>query len=386
MDNKINEEIELFYDNKVERSSLPTIPSDWIGENQKGMNIKSHSCFAADEVSSAAQKAVRRGYSLEAIQWFLELFWSSPHRRTNIWNRALVMSVEDIGPADPLLILKILNLRSKYLKNSKITNIDVIDNSLEIATAAILLAQSKKTRVNDWGIHLYMLNHKSETAPEVLKQEFKSSLIKKSCKDALFWAGQLISSEIKVGGRKQDKAEILIWEALLEVSIIDLTTKDVSDNTGKKNDNFIGLPNNKMMSPYVTELMNLAFESNWKWNEKSYLLISHLIHLICYDNLPTIGSTTKTFTSDDKFKINFNDSEWKGNLKDIVLIFRNRQLLFGVPDYAIDKHTASGIRLGRDITHFANEGGKLNNKDPKWEQLDDFYFHILFNNNVDVEI
>ena len=350
--------LKLTYDLSVSRSPLPYIPVDWSPESQIGIHVRTYSAFPSDEASSAAQKAVRRGYTLEAIQWFLELFWSSPHRRTNIWNRALVMAVEDIGPADPLMICQILNLR----KNK--------DDALSIATAAYLLARSEKSRVNDWSIHLYMLNKnygKCSYNVASLKSALLQALANKNVAHALYWAGQLILSEEKithmpkvVDVKRYNKAEFLIWETLLEYEYCERIKNTIDSE-----------PRNNYLSPYIVTLMNLAFETNWKWDEKSYLLISHIIHLICYDKIPNDLSKALTTPTTPTTK-----------LTDIVTKIRNREILFGIPDYALDKHTASGKRMGRGLTHFVTEASKLNNRHSKWEALDNFYIDSLYNTDT----
>jgi hypothetical protein len=40
-----------------------------------------------------------------------------------------------------------------------------------------------------------------------------------------------------------------------------------------------------------------------------------------------------------------------------------------VPDYAVDRHTARGARMGRDMQHFLDEGAQLENE----AELDDPY-------------
>src|SRR3972149_3112598 len=134
----------------IERDNLPVIIKDWnpIENKEKfnsgGMAMKTYNYFDPADVSSAYQKAVRRGFNSDAIQWALELFWTNRNRRTNIWNRSLVISVEDIGPANPLAILQVLYLYEHYPEDPN-----------AIATVSLILAQSKKSRVNDWAACIY---------------------------------------------------------------------------------------------------------------------------------------------------------------------------------------------------------------------------------------
>src|SRR6478736_3475118 len=50
------------------------------------------------EVSSAMQKAIRRGETEDAIYWAYEL-WRSGNSKY-VWKRLLIIAVEDIGSAD----------------------------------------------------------------------------------------------------------------------------------------------------------------------------------------------------------------------------------------------------------------------------------------------
>ncbi len=116
----------------TQRHPIPEIPSDWdllhkfpnpdgrwdpLTNPRLGVRGYTYSYFRADEVSSSAQKAVRRCYPEEAIQWFMEMYWTGPAMRTNIWNRALVMAVEDIGPADISMIVQVHYLMKNFRDN-----------------------------------------------------------------------------------------------------------------------------------------------------------------------------------------------------------------------------------------------------------------------------
>ena len=53
--------------------------------------------FAADEIISSFQKAVRRNMVEEACEFAYELYISSPQLLEKLWRRILTISVEDIG-------------------------------------------------------------------------------------------------------------------------------------------------------------------------------------------------------------------------------------------------------------------------------------------------
>lgn len=60
-------------------------------------NAVTRNGFAADEIISCLQKAVRRGMVEEACQYAYELYTSGPTLLEKVWHRLLTISVEDIG-------------------------------------------------------------------------------------------------------------------------------------------------------------------------------------------------------------------------------------------------------------------------------------------------
>lgn len=53
--------------------------------------------FAADEIISSLQKAIRRAMEEQACQYAYELYVSGPIFLEKLWRRLLTISVEDIG-------------------------------------------------------------------------------------------------------------------------------------------------------------------------------------------------------------------------------------------------------------------------------------------------
>lgn len=310
------------YDNEVRRDQVPDIPYGYDYKNNVGMNIPTYSYFNSDEVSSAAQKAVRRGFYSEAIQWFLELYFTSNHRRTNIWNRALVMAVEDIGPADPLMILKIYYLFK-------------IKSEQALITAAILLAKSKKTRVNDWLAHIHDKVIFDDEELDQLQNKLLLSLQNYDLQSSIYYADALYMSKRKY---RNKNSQICIWNVF-----------------------------DTMNSCYVNTLKEIALMDNWRWNEKSRLIYIHIILLWCSKRVPPISSII----------INIDNE-----VNEILDKFMKRINLVGIPEYALDKHTRRGKSLGRGIKHFIEEAAKLNNEDITWKPLSDYALNII-NNNLD---
>ncbi|MCL6574476.1 MAG: hypothetical protein K6T88_22815 [Bacillus sp. (in: Bacteria)] len=313
----------------IVRYICPEIPPGWntLQNPQKGFtgDMKTYSYFTVDEVSSAAQKAVRRGKYIEAIQWVLEMFWTGPAVRTNIWNRCLVMSVEDIGPANPYVVLGIWKLYQKYPQDP-----------LAIATAAVLLAQSPKSRVNDWATHMFKhLQSNTLGTPLQMKKCLVDSLKRKDVNETLKYATGLHFTDQPISG-KYKKAIWYIWEALDEVS---------------------------NRHSYIQILIDIGMSPNWRWQDKSRLLYVHGIHLFCTNRLPNDVSYTIEPVQD---------------LASIVEMFKKRENIVGIPDYAIDKHTIKGKSLGRGLHHFLKEGCILENEDCNWKELSQWYLYQIF--------
>ena len=140
------DKIERLYDTEVKRDDLPIINVDFI-ENTKSPAysvVPTYSGFQSDEVKSAMQKAIRRGFLYDACQWALEMFRTGPTLRSNVWNRLIIIAVEDIGPADPLAMIKIYHL----MKGGK-------ENPLSLVTAVSILCKAKKSRINDNAVYFY---------------------------------------------------------------------------------------------------------------------------------------------------------------------------------------------------------------------------------------
>ena len=61
------------------------------------------------------------------------------------------------------------------------------------------------------------------------------------------------------------------------------------------------------------------------------------------------------------------------SLNPLVERFKRREGLVGIPDIAVDKHTARGKQMGRGSEHFIKEGCRLENESPDWKGLSQWY-------------
>jgi replication-associated recombination protein RarA len=66
------------------------------------VDVKTHNNLAADQVISALQKEIRRGNTENAALLAYEMVITSPPLEDYLWQRLMVISVEDIGFGNPL--------------------------------------------------------------------------------------------------------------------------------------------------------------------------------------------------------------------------------------------------------------------------------------------
>ncbi len=81
--------------------------------------------LAGDEVISALQKSIRRGYERAACEFAYEMYITSPQYEEKLWRRLLAISVEDIGMGNPEAAIMVNNFNQmrKEFQCQLITNI-----------------------------------------------------------------------------------------------------------------------------------------------------------------------------------------------------------------------------------------------------------------------
>jgi len=287
-----------------------------------------------DQAKSALQKSIRRGVLWDTIQWTVEIFNTSTVEqykavRTNLFNRLLVIAVEDVSPSHIEAILMVWRL----IKDHK-------DDQLNYVTAAAYLCQCKKSRVNDWAVHYFSEEQLADFVnfadPEKIGLDFKQALINKDYILALWLFSGLRVCVNNISGYKYNKALFMVWVALQQL---------YPDNT------------------YLQELKEIALSTGWRWQDKSYLIYVHIIHVICKNILPD---------NDRSVKINLV-AQPNLELENFISMVLNRQNYVNIPDYAIDMHTHAGRQMRRGICHFVKTSVVLENEDPDWLELSNFY-------------
>lgn len=375
--NRMHEE----YTNINARRKLPEIPEDFMAELQQGMHVKSYWYTSADETSSAMQKAIRRGESTEAIQWALGLLWTSKHRATNVWTRLYVIATEDVG-------LGYRNaseyVHENYLEYSRVES--DLQKALLLCKTVDALCKMQKCRAGDWACHQSIVLTPKELValariyqlPQYLVQYMLHSLFSSEhyvavCIGQLLYcisldahytdiATRYFTKEVFIGlsqgvslsyeGQKVFTGAIplvkyykhrkgiqeLIWLALLAAA--EYSTEKTRD--------------------IVHSCYRIAHIDRMRWGGESKLLWIHCILVLC---IPQV----------DEDLLWNNLSSDKSLTKLLQRFYSRTQSLVGVPEYAIDKHTAQGYKLGRNLQHFIQHGAHLEHRDSRYIELDNYY-------------
>lgn len=125
-----------------------------------GFQLFTKKGYSLFEVSSALQKDIRRSNEQPALYWAFELVQSN--FAAYLWKRLLVISMEDIGPANHAAPAQILAFGAAYeqlrRKKSKETN-------LAVASAVVYLVRCEKSRLYDWAKCLMVDTHPSARLP-----------------------------------------------------------------------------------------------------------------------------------------------------------------------------------------------------------------------------
>jgi replication-associated recombination protein RarA len=114
------------------------------------MDILTRKDYNFYEVSSAFQKAIRRGHEKEALFFGFELYSSGYSKYA--WKRIMVITTEDIGLANPDLPQRIIAL---YQMWQVIAEKNLAEGSMPFIQAVITLVRSEKSRaIDEYKIYL----------------------------------------------------------------------------------------------------------------------------------------------------------------------------------------------------------------------------------------
>lgn len=117
-------------------SPLPRDP--WV-------DVKTFHGFPADQIISALQKEIRRGHEENAVFLAYEMILTSPALEDKLWQRLLVISVEDVGfgaPHAPVLLNALYQMTQAFDQS-------VGERKLFAVHAVRYLCQCPKDRSSD---------------------------------------------------------------------------------------------------------------------------------------------------------------------------------------------------------------------------------------------
>ena len=305
----------------------------------------SYSNIPIDQAKSALQKSIRRGMLWDTIQWTVEMFNPATVEQykavqTNLFNRLLVIAVEDVSPTHVEAIIMAWHLiRNKPQARGSVHN-TLTDDVIRYVTISTYLCQCKKSRVNDWAVHYYnetdLQSFMNFPEPILIADQLYHALETKDCNKCLWlWSG-LSVCKTELTKYKYKSPLFLFWVMVQRLYI-----------------------NNK----YVEYISDIALSPGWRFDHKSHLLYTHMIHVICYNLLPT----------NDQVQTIIGNCKPNTSLQDLVDMALSRQNYVPVPECAIDMHTNKGKFMGRDLQFFIDFGAVLVNEDENWQALSDKY-------------
>ena len=277
----------------------------------------------ADVAVSSLQKCIRRGLEADAIYFAKQLYFGRKQRTfgCDIWRRLLIISVEDIGPADILMPIRITDLERVALWNTSELRM--------IVEAVVHLARASKSRAVDNAIHWF--DH-PELGPDFIRpdyvpptMDFRECIRSGHEADAVYLAKQLYGERQQLW-RDLSACAVGVWDAMMPLRFEDL------ERLAKRVDNHD--PDHK----------------------PDLLMIVHAAMLLC-----RVRSEDNTVRWFDK-RLNYVPP----TAEELDRYVNEDQPVPEPMDDAKDIHTTDGRSEGRTgivgMKHFLEHGAKLDNK------------------------
>ena len=371
---------------EIPREPLPEKPENWnttLNPRDGLLAEHTYNYFNYDEVSSALQKSVRRCLWPEASQWFFEAFRTGQKCQTNVLRRFYIYASEDIGPANPSLILLL----------DDILDVDNPDKPYHQEMVALLALQmlvlSPKSRIFDW-VSGAVISETFQFDPNMPMDSILSSikymlfqledaLIEKDFIRASEWLGKYYlvfmentGSQVNFGHEKiskQDfdnlknvfKAPIVAKHFVKPSELFWLPVLGVATREGTETE----------VAILICRLCHIASKRSgtfsFRYKHEVKLFWIHAVWVLCNQD-----QIKETWYGDQNHRQIGTLSSYDEMVK-LGTIHAKRENLLGVPDYAIDKHTAKGRKLGRGVAHFIEVGSKINNVVPSLMKEETFW-------------
>lgn len=125
--------------------------------DKKRQQILTQKGYDFFEISSAFQKSVRRGKIDESCYWATELLNSNYHKY--LWKRILIITVEDIGIAEPDAIVRIKALHDTFFSLIGHYKVETKEPRIMVYQAIYYLCKAPKTRLADYMKNYYHQSH-----------------------------------------------------------------------------------------------------------------------------------------------------------------------------------------------------------------------------------
>ena len=126
-------------------------------------NTRTKNGLEADLVISAMQKCIRRGEEQLAMRMAYELYITSTFHEEKMWNRLLVISVEDVcfgNPQAPILVKTLNDMRKEFAYGDG-------DRPIFFLQAIRFMCQCKKERSTDHIKNIIMKEFAQGYVPEI---------------------------------------------------------------------------------------------------------------------------------------------------------------------------------------------------------------------------
>lgn len=315
------------------RTPIPPIPPTWdtIKNPSPGLIGYTRSHIARTAVSSGLEGSTCRGRRDEAIQWAMELCWTGQDSFKNLVKILIKFAVNDIGPADPSAFWIVYQL----CEGVKGTDPHNQEELLAVATSIEYLCKARKTRL----IRMSLLNSEIEgiptkaldvaESPEQIYSLLCGAINSLDLQECMRLSEYLYHSKAKVARNfngTKTSPKWLIWKAIEEC----------------------------IKTPYTNKICNIVCANQWSMNNLGRILYCHIYHVVCctdYDQnlIPDA--------------IPLNQELW-----DTISSCYNRIEMYGIPDYAYDRHTTEGQKKGRGFIHYLTEVCKYDNEDDRWTE------------------
>lgn len=308
---------------------------------------RSYNGYSVGDLKSWLQKAIRRGSEDEAVWAAVELY-TLPKQSvvTNLFNRLRIISMEDIGVANPSAVKCVGEILASLETAKGKPKLPVTaEGVMKVAKLTAYLAKSKHLRLCSDYKAVFM----TPSLRPKLKKIFPS-IYTKHHEDIL----GIDTSDAKILGsrminllKEKDDCAFYVMAKIMDLEVLPFKTL-------------------KSQKPayYVLDLIDrLSKELKVKFSPEVKILVGWMkggiINSKIDYNLPLYYALLMILKRDDMSSCDLDCA------KDKVVIsnFLPKVKILKIPSYALDKHTLTGKKAGKTAEDFANEGALVENED-----------------------